>query len=178
MVREGLELKSTKTRRFTTPRNVTRTLLPLYLVPPRGHVGAAGGLLPLRLGLSSWKRAARVISAIISALRCQLVRLLVRSRLDADADVDGLRHVRRAGVLPSRAAHERGECGGGRRAPCVASVGWRRARGWRAHEGPGRAWVAMHRFAPPPAAALRHGQRVRAARGPARPARRAVSRAP
>ena len=33
----------------------------------------------------------------------------------ADADVDGLRHVRRAGVLPSRAAHERGECRGGRR---------------------------------------------------------------
>ena len=87
--------------------------------------------------------------------------------------------MRRAGVLSLRAAHERGECGGGRRAPCVASAGLApRARGWRVHKGPGRAWVAMHRFAPPPAAALRHGQRVSAARGPARPAWRAVSRAP
>jgi len=53
--------------------------------------------------------AARALAARVAPARST-----PHSRQDDDADVDGLRHVRRAGVLPLRAAHERGECGGGR----------------------------------------------------------------
>ena len=68
--------------------------------------------------------AARALAARVAPARST-----PHSRQDDDADVDGLRHVRRAGVLPLRAAHERGECGGGRsERPCMASAGWRRTR--------------------------------------------------